>query len=144
MIFSSNLFVMLKWSQIAHLCQVMFDNLAKSPDCHNVISTIGRNLNSIQWLRRKISRCRSMTGFFDFLRDHNFYSGENVQALLSCHFSIRRPDLIIHGPVAALAFIPHSGELRLVVFDVIEDADILLVSMISVQAARILLKGSFP
>lgn len=65
---------------------------------------------------------------------------------LYCHATSasRRPDLIAHGSVATLTFLPHLGELRLLVFDVIEDADILLVSMISMQATRILLKGAFP
>jgi hypothetical protein len=32
------------------------DGLAKSPNCPIVISTNGRNINSNNWLRRKISR----------------------------------------------------------------------------------------
>jgi hypothetical protein len=36
--------------------QMKDDGLAKSPNCPIVISTNGRNINSANWLRRKISR----------------------------------------------------------------------------------------
>jgi len=50
------------------------DNLAKTPDYHHVISTIGRNLESYQKVTAKdFSLSLEMTDFLDFLRDHQRY-----------------------------------------------------------------------
>jgi hypothetical protein len=49
-------------------------------------------------------------------------------------------DRVPHGPVTPLALVPHSGKLRLVVFDVIVNAHIRIVDVVPVQAAGILLQ----
>ncbi len=54
------------------------------------------------------------------------------------------PDLISHGPVTALAFLPHSRQLCVVVLHVVADTHILLPGMLPMQSASILLKRSFP
>ncbi len=64
--------------------------------------------------------------------------------ILKKKWSFTRTDLIAHGTVTALTFGPHPGKLRLVVFDVVIDAHVLLFSMFPVQAARVLLKCSLP
>jgi len=55
-----------------------------------------------------------------------------------------RMDYVSHGPVTTEAFVPHPGELGMLVFNIIINTYVFLAGMLSVQTARVLLERPFP